>query len=380
MKPKFYFILFLSLIILLAGCKTASKLYQKGDYDGAVNLAVKELQKNPGDPQKTELLKNAYRFAIADHESKIRNLHSGNNDLKWEWIYYEYVAVQDIYNAIRKSPLVYETILPKDYTDELNTYGEKAGTARIERGSRYMEKNDKQSAKNAYREFQAALRFKPGDIEIKDMISDAYEAAVIRVVILPADQFGFIYGSYNYEMQQFSDELIRNLQKNKNEFVEFYPDRGLQNIGEEPDHIIKMNFNRMNPGRFQDRNSTREVTKEVVIKETIYRPDSIVKEYGKVKARITTTNRTLHAEGFLKIEIRDKNGSYLWADNIAGNYNWSTEFSTYTGDERALSEQDKLLVNRVPPVPPYENEILKSIKNNIYTDLLPRLRNFYSRY
>ena len=224
MKPKFYFILFLSLIILLAGCKTASKLYQKGDYDGAVNLAVKELQKNPGDPQKTELLKNAYRFAIADHESKIRNLHSGNNDLKWEWIYYEYVAVQDIYNAIRKSPLVYETILPKDYTDELNTYGEKAGTARIERGSRYMEKNDKQSAKNAYREFQAALRFKPGDIEIKDMISDAYEAAVIRVVILPADQFGFIYGSYNYEMQQFSDELIRNLQKNKNEFVEIHFD------------------------------------------------------------------------------------------------------------------------------------------------------------
>ena len=128
------------------------------------------------------------------------------------------------------------------------------------------------------------------------------------------------------------------------------------------------------------RNSTREVIKEVVIKETIYRPDSIVKEYGKVKARITTTYRTLHAEGFLKIEIRDKNGSYLWADNITGNYNWSTEFSTYTGDERALSEQDKQLVNRVPPVPPYENEILKSIKNNIYNDLLPRLRNFYSRY
>lgn len=380
MKPKFYFTIFFPLILLLAACKTASKLYQKGDYDGALILAVKELQKNPGDPEKTALLKNAYQFAVGDHESKIMNLHSNSNDLKWEWIYYEYVALKDIYNAIRKSPMVYETILPKDYADELNTYVEKAGTARIERGSRYMDQDDKQSAKNAYGEFQVALHFKPGDIKIRNMINDAYEAAVTRVVIFPVDQFGFIYGSYNYEIQQFSDELIRNLQNNKKEFVEFYPGRELQDISKEPDHIIKMNFNRMNLGHFQDRKSTREVTKEVVIKETIYRPDSIVKEYGTVKAKITRTNRTINAEGLLKIEIRDKNGKYLWSDNIGGNYSWSTEFSTYTGDERALGEQDKLLVNRVPPAPPYENEIIRAIKNNINNDLLSRLRNFYSRY
>src|SRR5436190_926069 len=87
MKPTFYSFLIFSIFIILAGCKTAGKLYQKGDYDGAVNLAVKELQKNPGNPEKITLLKNAYQFAINDHENKIRNYHSSNNELKWEWIY-----------------------------------------------------------------------------------------------------------------------------------------------------------------------------------------------------------------------------------------------------------------------------------------------------
>ena len=380
MKPKFYTYLVFSLFIILAGCKTAGKLYQKGDYAGAVNLAVKELQKNPDDPDKIALLKNAYKFVIGDHDSKIRNLHSGSNDLKWEGIYNEYAALQDIYNTIRKSPEVYEIIQPKDYSSELVTYGEKAGDIHIERGLRYMDQHEKQSAKNSYREFQSALRFKPGNIEINNLISDAYNAAVTRVMILPVEQFGFRYSSYNYELQQFSDDLIRNLRNTNNDFIEFYSARGVRGSESEPDHIINMNFNRMNMGRFKDRESKREVTKDVVIKEIIYKPDSIVKEYGKVKAIITTTNRTQQADGLLQIEIRDNNGRYLWSDNIIGNYNWTSEFSTYIGDERALSDQDKQLVTRKPPVAPHENEIIRNIKNDINNNLLYRLKNFYSRY
>ena len=380
MKSKFYTLLISSLFIFLAGCKTAGKLYQKGDYTGAVNLALKELQKNPGDPDKIALLKNAYKFAIGDRESKIRNLHSGSNDLKWVGIYSEYAALQDIYNTIRKSPVVYEIIQPKDYSSELLTYGEKAGDIYKERGLQYMEQHDKQSAKNAYREFNAALRFKPGNFEINNLISDAYNAAVTRVMILPAEQFGFRYSSYKNELQQFSDELIRNLRNTNNDFIEFYSARGARSRESEPDHIIKMNFNRMNMGRFQDRESKREVIKDVVIKEIIYRPDSIVKEYGKVKAIITTTNRTIHADGLLQIEIRDNNGRYLWSDNIGSDYNWATAFSTYTGDERALNEHDKQLVNRIPPAAPHESEIIRNIKNDINNNLLYRLKNFYSRY
>ena len=45
---KIYTLVTLGFVLLVAGCKTASKLYDKGNYDDAVQLAVKKLQKiNP---------------------------------------------------------------------------------------------------------------------------------------------------------------------------------------------------------------------------------------------------------------------------------------------------------------------------------------------
>ena len=381
MKLKLYSFLFASLLIMVIGCKTASKLYQKGDYNGAVMLAVKELQKKPGDPERIALVKSAYTFAINDHESKIRNYHSSSNELKWEWVYHEYLTQQQLYTAIQKSPLVFEIIHPVDYSNEVITYSEKAGDIRKERGLRWMEHADRESAKLAYREFQTALCFKPGDFEIENMRTQAFDAAVTRVVILPATKFGFMYSTFNYELRQFSEDVIHNMkQNNANEFVQFYSEWDTPNRDIVPDHIVEMSFDNLNIGRTQERKSTREVTKEVVIKEIVYKPDSIIKEYGNVKARITTTHQTLYAAGFLRIQTRDINSRHLWGDNIGSSYTWTSEFSTYSGDERALSEQDKLLVNRIPPAVPHDSEIVRILKNNIYNDLLDRLKIFYNRY
>jgi hypothetical protein len=381
MKSKLYTLLFVLFILMLQGCKTASKLYQKGSYDEAVTLAVKELQKKPDDPQKIALLQNAYSFAVEDHEKKIRNYLAGTNELKWEWVYYQYVDLQNLYHAIRKAPTVYETVKPADYSSFVASYGEKAGEVRFERGLRWLQFADKASAQKAYREFQTAHRFRPGDFEIENMLAEAYSMALTRVVIKPADQFGFMFSNYSNELQLFSDDLVRNLKYgNYNEFVKFYSVLDARSQDIEPDHIIEMQFTDMNMGRFHDRKSTREVTKEVVVKEIVYKPDSIVKVYGTVKAKITTTSRTLFADSRLGFRILDINGSRLWNDHIGSSYTWATEFSTYTGDERALSDEDKKLVGRTPPAAPHESEIIRILKNNIYNDLLYRLKNFYNRY
>lgn len=381
MKPKFYTLLILLITIGLFACKSASKLYQKGDYDAAVEKAVKEIQKKPGDKEKQGLLIKAYDYAVKDHENTIRNHHASNNELKWEWIYHQYADLQKLYNAINKSPVAFDIIMPRDYTEEMITYAEKSADVRTDRGLRFLDRGDKESAKMAYREFQSASYFKPGDLQIRDLLEEAYDIAATRVVILPVDQFGFMYSSYHYELQNFSDDIIRNMQYgNHNEFVRFYSawDAGSRNII--PDHIIEMSFNNLNIGRYHDRLSTREVIKEVVIKETIIKPDSVVKEYAKVKAKITTTTRTLYSDGFLNLLIRDNNRRILWSDNIGGSYNWVSESSTYTGDERALSDDDKKLISQPVRQEPRDEEIVRVIKNNIYNDLLHRLKNFYSRY
>jgi hypothetical protein len=198
---------------------------------------------------------------------------------------------------------------------------------------------------------------------------------------MPADDYGFTYSSYNSQLQNFDNDVIRNLQYNTgNEFVKFYSQWDAQRLNIIPDEIVEMHFTQLNLGRIRENYSSREVSKEVVIKETMYKPDSVVKEYGRVKAKISTMQRTLYSEGNLNVSIRDNSGRWLWNDNIVGTHGWTTEFSTYTGDERALSDEDKKLVSRPKEAPPHESEIIRCIKENIYNDFVYRLRNYYSRY
>jgi hypothetical protein len=244
-----------------------------------------------------------------------------------------------------------------------------------------MDKNDKLSYKDAYHEFQAAMRYKPGDMNIRDKMNEAYDYAVTNVVLLPMDQYGLQYSSYNYSYNNIDDQLLRNLKYNTgNEFVKYYSSGEARSLNIRADQVIDMRFANMNIGRFHDEKTTREVSKEVVIKEIVIRPDSIVKVYGKVVAKITTTRRTMQSEGFLEMNIRDGNGRWLWSDNFRGDHNWSTEFATYTGDERALSDSDKQLINRRQEQPPGEEDIIRCITDEINSKLWCGVRDYYNRF
>ncbi|MEI9943444.1 MAG: hypothetical protein WDN26_04420 [Chitinophagaceae bacterium] len=47
------------------------------------------------------------------------------------------------------------------------------------------------------------------------------------------------------------------------------------------------------------------------------------------------------------------NGRFIWSSTYRGDYNWSSVFSSFTGDERALSEEDKKLVKQKEQWPPF---------------------------
>jgi len=165
-----------------------------------------------------------------------------------------------------------------------------------------------------------------------------------------------------------------------NEFVKFYSTWETQRLNIVPDEIVEMHFTQINIGSIKDNYSTKEVSRDVVVKETVYKPDSVIKQYAKVKANIITTQRTMSSQGNLSINIRDKNGKWLWSDNVVGNSSWSTAFSSYTGDERALGDEDKQSLNKVQDTPPREEDVMKCIQESIYGEFVYRIRNYYSRY
>ena len=379
MRKIYTLVALFGFVLLVAGCKTASKLYDKGNYDEAVQLAVKKLQKKPDDEMRG-LLQNAYRYAVNDHENRIHHLSDNTNELKWEWIYNEYASLQRLYEAIHRSPDALSIVNPTDYSSYLNTYADKAATTRFDRGMQWMDKGDKISFRNAFNEFEVALRYRPGDLTIIDRKNEAYELAVINVVVMPMASNRYRYSSYNeHETRNFENELLNQLQYNNgNRFVRFYSSWDANSRNIQVDQFVDFRLSTFDIGRTRDENSTREVSKEIVVKETVYRPDSVVKEYKKVFAKIKTTRRIMDSQGNLQVNIRDANGRWLWSDDIRGNHTWGTEFSTYTGDERALSDSDKQLVNRRQEYAPHEEEIIRCIMNEINSNMLNRVRNYFS--
>lgn len=383
MNRKLYFLLFITITSLFFSCKTAKKMYEKGNYDEAVELAAKKLQKKPDDAATLNILQNAYHFAVEDHETRIRNNASSNNDLRWEWTYSEYLDLQRLYDAIRKVPAVYDVVRPTDYSSYVATYREEAGNARYDRGLALMENNNRNSYKQAYYEFQKSLVLKPGDLSAKQKMDEAYANAVTNVIVLPLVPAGYQYSSYgsDYGYNNFDHSLLRYLNNNNgNVFVRYYSPAEANSYNIRTDQSLEMRFGNIDIDRYRDQRSTREVSKQVVIKETVIKPDSVIKEYASVKAKIITTRRTLNSDGLLQITVRDYNNQWLWSDTYRGDYNWSTEFASYTGDARALSEEDKKLLDRREQFPPRNDEIIQYIMNEIQSKAECGIRDYFNRY
>jgi hypothetical protein len=378
MKLKLYSLLIIATTILFS-CKTAEKLYQRGQYDEAVEMAAKKLQKKPGDAGLIDIIQNAYRFAVNDHESRIRNYNNSNSDLRWENIYREYLDLQRLYETIRRSPSVYDLVQPTDYSSYISTYKEEAGNVRYERGLELMDQNTKRSNREAYYEFQKALALKPGDLSIKQKIEESYENAVTNVVVMPLTRFGYQYSAYNFDYNNFNYDLFRYLDNNKGSFLRYYSPSVAGSQSVRADNTVEMRFSDVNIGRYRDQRSVREVSKQIVGKEIVIKKDSVIKEYITVKAKITTITRTIQADGLLQATVRDYNNRWLWSDTYRGDYSWSYTFATYTGDERALSEEDKKIINQREQWPPSNDEIIRIIMEEIRRKTECGLSDYFNR-
>ena len=376
---KFYLPLLTALFFI--GCKSASKAYNKGDYADAVELGIKKLQKDPSDAETSDLVKSAYSFAVNQHESNIRSLTNSNSDNRYEAILREYSQLQDLYETIQSSPFAARTIKPSDYSAYLQTYRDKVAEQHLAVAERWMTEGTKRAFREAYNEYNYALRYQ-NTSDIKRKRDDAYNAALTRILVVPIQN----YGGYSYhsdlQLQQFQTDVMRTLAYNLNDgFVRFFSEWDLRNNNLEPDQVLEMNLGRIRISQPLDESSAKEVSKQVVVKETVYKPDSVLKQYATVSAKIINTRRTLLSEGDLYLTLRDAKGRVVWTDRFTGQHRWQTEFATYTGDERALSENDRTQLGRTNNVtPPREEEIMRELYRQIQSDLSSRLRGYFARF
>ncbi|RAJ06830.1 hypothetical protein LX64_01957 [Chitinophaga skermanii] len=384
MKATLRLFLCLSLVAFLAACKSGQKLYQKGRYDEAVASFVKKLQRKPGDATALAYIPKAYAEARDMGEYNVNRILTSNDPFKWEAVKNEYRQLQYLYDLIQSSPAAKSVVQATDYTRDIANATNNGAQVRYDRGLAFMDKNTKQSYKQAYNEFIAALQLVPNFKDAKELRDEAYQLAIVTVVV---SQIDIRSPMYQLSADFFRDELVRGLQqRNIDPFVRFLDERAADRDHIRGDHYLRMRFYDFQIGQALIERFERQVQKENVVIGTINVRDSTGKvtkqnQYGTVKATLYITKKTILSQALFDYEIIDiRNNAVITNNRIPGRFTWLNQFGTFKGDERALSDDDKRLMGGADVAPPAPQALFLEVTRPIYDQLGRDLQSFYSRY
>ena len=85
---------FFILTIILSGCGSSKKQLQRGNYDAAIDKAVKDLRRNPRDEKQALILNQSYKVANDQDNERVRFLKMEGRPNNWDEIYLIYKGIE----------------------------------------------------------------------------------------------------------------------------------------------------------------------------------------------------------------------------------------------------------------------------------------------
>jgi regulator of RNase E activity RraB len=146
------------------------------------------------------------------------------------------------------------------------------------------------------------------------------------------------------------------------------------------DQVLQLNFDDFIVGQTYVKEKIEDIKREnVKIGET---RDSARKAiYGTVTGKLTTFEKTITSTGLLDFQIIDLvTNKVINHEKMPGTDVWVDTWGTYRGDERALTDNDKALLNRKESRPPAPQDLFLAFTNPIYNQLTQKVNSFYNRY
>jgi hypothetical protein len=186
MKNSISLIFILS--ILFTGCGSSKKQLQKGNYDAAIDKAVKQLRKDHDDVKQIDILTQSYRIANDQDQERIRFLKTEGRADSWDEIYLVYKRLNDRQSLVRTvTPLNYNgkaVDFPYvDYIPGMVGAKRKAADFYFAHGNELMKSGLKESYRQAFNEYGRAKQY-VGDYEgIDSKIQEAKYLGMSRVLI-----------------------------------------------------------------------------------------------------------------------------------------------------------------------------------------------------
>lgn len=363
------------MISIIASC-TASKNYlERADADKALQDAIRKLNKNPNDENARTALPLLYPGITSTHLAKVSALSSSKEISRWDKILNEYDYLENAYDAIINSTPAFKLVNPTSYSTTILEVKQAAAEEYYKSASAFFTRPGKENAKKAYTQFKKVIAFIPDYKDANERISEAYENAIVQVIINPIQDNSFFFNNgwgntgYNYSNEYFQATLVRELGNSGDRYpARFYTDWEARRDNIQADWVIDLRLRNINLPYPISNNYSKNVSAQVQAgSDTAGKPI-----YNTVYATVNVTRMSFTARADLEVSIREtatgKNISYR---SFRDDYRWEQEKGSYSGDSRALSNRDWQLINNNSYYAPRKEDVL----NELYRKLYPQVKD-----
>ena len=355
-------------LVIFSACGSSRRAASGPDKD--LYSAIKAIEKSNNAEARRDL-PMLYQQAVERHENEIAAHKMSEDPDKWVNIIAELEALQNIYSAINASPAAARLVKAQSYTAAIADARETGAAEYYDRGMQYLQSDDRDDARVAYKAFQTVNRIYPNYKDASLLLKKAKEKGTLDVVINVVESRGYMYQGGSFAADNFQRNLVRDLGGNFGNSASgarFYTDWEIRSRKVEPDWAVDLAWANMYISPIRSNTYNRTVSKEIQTgKDT-----SGKAVYKTVTATLHITQTNINAQGDMEYRVTDlkDNESIEW-NRLPAYLNSVIETATYSGDSRALSQYDWNLVNNRRYAYVNESEIVEALYREIY----PQLRN-----
>ena len=389
MKKFLLFTVLLSVLVSCSGRKQIEKALHSGNYNQAIQDALKKLENNKDKKRKQDyvmLLEDAYAKANERDLLNIKHLKKDGNPEHYKTIYDLYLnlnARQEAVKAVLPLQINGRDIKIKlnDYTDAIVESREKVSDYMYDKGLDLLESDDKYTIRQAYDVFKYIERINPNYEDTRSLLQEAHERGTEFVIVTIENQTNQIIP------RRWEDDLLNFDTYGLNQFWIVYHANSNPQI--DYDYAMQLQLKRINisPEELHEKQLLRE--KQIVdgwkyqlddagnvMKDSLgndIKIDNIV----NVRARYFEFNQFKSTQVIANVVYVDlKTNQVLDAFPIDSEFVFENRFATVRGDERALTNEDLNIVrNRRVPFPSNEQMVYDTGE-----DLKIKLKNIITSY
>jgi len=374
MRP--FITLLLTALVCCSACKSTKKLFDEGQYDKALYSALDDLRKKPENATAAAILPQAYNEAVTRYESSITAANTGAGSAqKLDIIYRDYAALQKMYTAIAATPAAFSHVNARNYAEDLARAADNAAAYHYERGMEMLQRGDRPSAQKAFESFQRVSAYVPGYKDVDDRRDDAYDLAIVNIIV---DKFDQRFNNYQVNANYFQNDIVYALNNiGSSHFYKFYNSSEPKARDVRADQFMDINVYDIWFGQMGARRESYTVSKEITEKDE---KDAKKTKTFTVTATVNLTRRVIDSRASMDYRIMDaETRRMLTTDRINANYTWEKVTGSYTGDQRALSDKDWAIIRGAYSEQPSYDELYRNLTRQLMSQFDSRMRSIYGR-